>query len=176
MAAARWKLQLARRTTVLHRERETFRPMQYSSIVRAPITASAARRARAASLRVLPPPERQPAQWRARACHVKAGCELEATVRTSHHGLAPKEIGLPKVQYPFMACMPIQPARHGTRARQVRVFRHLPRHSQRSGARASVTRKPAVRWRSQLARRTTVLHGRREASRRCSAIPSCVVR
>ena len=77
-------------------------PMQYSSIVRAPITASAARRARAASLRVLPPPERQPAQWRARACHVKAGCELEATVRTSHHGLEPKEIGLPKVQYHYV--------------------------------------------------------------------------
>ena len=65
-----------------------------------------------------------------------------------------------------------QPAQHGARARQARVFRHLPRHSQRSGARASVTRKPAVRWRSELA----VLHRRREASRRCSALPYRVAR
>ena len=50
------------------------------------------------------------------------------------------------------------------------VFGHLPRHSQRSGARASVTRIPAVRWRSQITRRTTVLHRTREASHRCSAL------
>ena len=49
--------------------------------------------------------------------------------------------------------------RSKTRTRQARVFRHLPRDSQRSGARARATRKPAVRClRPQLARRTTVLH------------------
>ena len=82
-------------------------PVQCPFIARRPITASAARRARAASLRVSPPPERQPAQWRSCACHAKAGCALEATARTSHHGLAPKERGLPPVQCPFIARTPI---------------------------------------------------------------------
>ena len=53
------------------------------------------------------------------------------------------------------------------RARHARVFRHLLRDGQRSGACCSrATRNPAVRWRSQLARRTTVLRRKREASRR----------
>ena len=38
-----------------------------------------------------PPPERQPAQWRLRSCHVNAGCALEVIARTSYHGLASKE-------------------------------------------------------------------------------------
>ena len=104
MAAVRWKPQLARRTTVLHRERERDHPpVQYPSIVRKLITASAARRARAASSHDLPPADRQPVQWRTRACHTKADCVLEATARTSHHGLAPKERGFPLVQCPFMS-------------------------------------------------------------------------
>ena len=78
-------------------------PVQCPFIARTPIKASAARRARAASLRVSPPPERQPAQWRSFACHANAGCVMEATARTSHHGLAPKERGLPPVQCPFIA-------------------------------------------------------------------------
>ena len=70
------------------------------------ITSSAARPARTASLRVLPPPETQPAQWRLRACHVNAGCALQVTARTSHNHLAPKERGLPPVQFYFTAQKP----------------------------------------------------------------------
>ena len=63
------------------------------------ITASAARCAHAASLRLFSTLDRHLAQWRARACHAKAGCAvLEAKARTSHHGLAPKGRGLPLVQ------------------------------------------------------------------------------
>ena len=72
--------------------------VQYSSTARGPTTTCAARRARAASLPIPPPPEIQPAQWRLFACHVNAGCALEVTARRSHQGLAPKERGLPPVQ------------------------------------------------------------------------------
>ena len=75
-------------------------PVQCPFIVRKSIATSATRRARTASLRVLPPPDRQPAQWHLRACHVNAGCALEATARASHHGHEPKERGLPPVQCP----------------------------------------------------------------------------
>ena len=81
-------------------------PMQSPSTVRGPITTSAARRARAASLPISPPPERQPAQWRSIACYVNAGCALEVTALSLHHGLAPKERGLPPVQYPSTARKP----------------------------------------------------------------------
>ena len=53
-------------------------PVQCPLMMCKVITTSAARRAHAASLRVSPPPERQPAQWRLFACHVNAGCVLEA--------------------------------------------------------------------------------------------------
>ena len=69
-----------------------------------------------------------------------------------------------------------QLAWHGVHTRQGRVFGQIPRGSQRSGACASVTRQPVVRWRSQLARRTTVLHRMREASRPYRALPCCVDR
>ena len=75
-------------------------PVQCHSIARGPITASTTRRARAASSRVLPPPGKQPAQWRLRVGHARAGCAFEVIARTSHHGLAPKERGLPSVQGP----------------------------------------------------------------------------
>ena len=71
--------------------------VQYSSTARGPTTTFAARRARAASLPIPPPLERQPAQWRLFACHVNAGCELEVRARRSHQGLAPNERGLPPV-------------------------------------------------------------------------------
>ena len=64
--------------------------MQGLSKMRGPIATRVARRACAASLRLTPPPERQPAQWRLFACNANAGCALETTARTSHHGLAPK--------------------------------------------------------------------------------------
>ena len=117
--------------------------------------ASAARREHAASSRVSPPPERQPAQWRWKECHANAGCALEVTARTSHHSLSPKERGLPPALCPFYSAGGDRRQRGTARARQACVFRPIPRHSQRSGACASVvTRKPAVRWRAQLARRT----------------------
>ena len=79
-------------------ERERPAASAVPSTVRKTTTASVARRASAASLRVLPTPERQPTKYRESACHAKAGCVLKATARTSHHGLTPKERGLPLVQ------------------------------------------------------------------------------
>ena len=75
-------------------------PLQGLSKAHGPIEASAVRRAREASFRVTLPSERQPAQCCLFACHANAGCLLEATACTSHHGLAPKDRGLPPVQYP----------------------------------------------------------------------------
>ena len=93
-------------------------PVQCRSVVRRTTISSVARRARAASLRVSPPPERQPAQWRWRACHANAGCTLEATARTSHHGLARKERGLPPVQYHYVvrSTITISAAQHAREA------------------------------------------------------------
>jgi len=142
-------------------------PVQCPFIARRPITISAARRARAATSRVSPPPETHPAQWCSHVGHAKAGCALEGTARTSHHGPASKE------REAFRRCSTLlwcvgrsQPARHGARARQVCVFCHLPKDSQRSGACARATRMPAARWRPKLARRTTALRRKREAFRR----------
>ena len=59
-------------------------PVQYPSLLRGPIMISAAQRAHAAIWRILPTPERQPAQWRVRECHMKADCVLEATARTTN--------------------------------------------------------------------------------------------
>ena len=197
------------------------------------------RGAHAACLRVSPPPERQPPQWRLRVCHANAGCVLEVTARTSYHGLAPKERGLPLAMCPpivrrpittsaarralgklacfatsretatvvALACVPREcrlrvrahsshlaprscaererpsagdmPShstwadrnQRGTaRMRQARVFRHLPRDSHRSGTCVCATRMPATRWRSQFARRITVLCRKRDSSRRCGVL------
>ena len=107
-------------------------------------TTRAARRARMASLRVLPPPERQPEQWPLHPCHANAGSAMEVTARTSHHGLARKQRGLSPVQHSSKSRKHVAAGRHGARARQARVLCHFPRHSQRSCARASVTHKPAA--------------------------------
>ena len=69
-------------------------------IVRKPISTSASRHARAMVAYFANSCERQPPQWRLRACHANAGYALEVTARTSRHGLAPKETGLSPVQYP----------------------------------------------------------------------------
>ena len=53
-------------------------------------------------LACLQPCERQPAQWRLFACHANASCMLEATALASHHGLAPKERGLPPTKCRFV--------------------------------------------------------------------------
>ena len=85
-------------------------------------------------LACLPPRERQPAQWRLRVGHANVGCVLEVTARTSHHGLAKrKEASCQCSTLPYSVGRS-QPARHGARARQARVFCHLPRDSKRSGA------------------------------------------
>ena len=116
--ATRWRVQLARRTTVLHRRKEVFRRCSAPSWhVRRSQSARHGTRARQARM-FLPPPERQPPQWRLRVGHTNAGCPLEVTACTSHHGLAPKERGLPPVQRPFMARTPISAsaARHARAA------------------------------------------------------------
>ena len=106
------------------------------------ITSSAARPARTASLRVLPPPETQPAQWRLRACHVNAGCALQVTARTSHNHLAPKERGLPPVQFYFTAQKPTATS--------------AARRARAASSRVSPTpeRQPA-QWRLQVCRANT---------------------
>ena len=109
-------------------------PVQGLSMIRVTITTSVARRTRAASLRVTPPPKRQPVQWRLFACNANAGCVLEATARTSHHGLAPKDRGLPLAKCQFMAHRPNKTSAARCTPTQARVCRHLPRDSQRSGA------------------------------------------
>ena len=76
--------------------------MRGLSMMRGSITSSPARSARAASLRLTPPPKRKPAQWRLFACNANAGCALEATAHTSHHGLAPKDSGLPLAKCYFV--------------------------------------------------------------------------
>ena len=87
--------------------------VQCSFIARESIAASQARRTRAVSSRVSPPPETQPAQWRSRVDHAKTGNALEVTARTSHHGPAREDRGLPPVQCPSVARDPIaaSPAR-----------------------------------------------------------------
>ena len=126
---------------------------------------------RSARLRVLPPPERQPAQWRLFACHVNAGCVLEATARTSHYGLEPKERGLPPVQCPVLPRMPtVASAARRVRAASSRVLSIPEGQPAQWRARTSVTRMSAARRRPQLARRTMVLHRRRDASCRCSVL------
>ena len=82
-------------------KKEGFPPVQCPFNGPGSTATSATRRARSASLRALPSPERQAAQWRARACHAKSGCALEAADGTSHYGLAPKESDLSPVQCLF---------------------------------------------------------------------------
>ena len=101
--AARWSSQLARRTTVFLRKGRGLSPMQCPFIALRAIAASATRRSRAISLRAFPPLERQHAQWRSRVGHANAGCVTEVKARTSHHGLARKERGLPPVQCSFIS-------------------------------------------------------------------------
>ena len=82
-------------------------PVQCPLMVRRPITASAARRARAASSCVLSPPETHPTMGRSRVGYTKAGCVLEVLARTSSHGLARGKRGLPPVRCYSIARRPI---------------------------------------------------------------------
>ena len=83
------------------------------------VTISAVRRACAASSGVFTPPEIQPVQWRSCIGHAKAGCVLEVTARTSHHGLTPKNRGYSPVQCPSISHNPtaISVARHAWRGK-----------------------------------------------------------
>ena len=65
-------------------------------------TTSAARRARVASTRAAPTPERQQAQWRARAFSTRNPAVLEAAGGTSHYGLAPNEKDVSPVRWTCM--------------------------------------------------------------------------
>ena len=163
LPAVRCRSQLARRTMVLHRSIEAARRCGTLLISRRPIATSAERRARTPSSSVLPPTERPPAQWRLFACHANAGCALEVTDCTSHHGLAPRKEPARRCSSLSWCVVQSRSARHGAHTRQARDFRHQPEDSQRSDARARATRMPGARWRSQLARRTTVLRRKREA-------------
>ena len=132
-------------------------------------TTSAARRARFASARAAPPPHRQRAQWRSRARHAKAGCVLKAAAGTAHHGLAPMEKDASPVSWPCVGCkLTTTSAAWRARVAGARAAPRLERQREQWRARVRATRKPAVCWRPQLARRTTVLRRWREASRRCS--------
>ena len=144
-------------------------PMLCPFVGYGPATANVACLARAASSRAAPPPKRQRAQWCARRLPRESRLrKVEVAAGTSHHSLAPKGRGLPPAQCTDMGYESIAAsATWRARAASSRA-RVLPRDRQRSGARARATRKPAVRWRPQTARRTAVLHRRREASRRCS--------
>ena len=97
MPGARWRPQLARHTTALRRKREVF-CWQSGTLWRIKRSQPARHAARAASSRVSPPPERQPAQWCLFTCHAKAGCAMEVTAGTSHHGLTLNIRGLSPVQ------------------------------------------------------------------------------
>ena len=99
---------------------------------------------------------------------------LEAAAGTSQHGLAPLERSLSPVRWPCME-LKATTTNAGPRAR---VASTCPPDRQRAQWRARVraTRKPAVCWRPQLARRSTVLQRWREASRRCGGLVWCIRR
>ena len=82
-------------------------PVQCPFVVHMPATTSAVRRASPSSSRVAPPPERQREQWRACACHAKAGWFLKAVADMSHHSRVPKERGLSPAPCPFVVYGPI---------------------------------------------------------------------
>ena len=108
---------------------------------------------------------------RLRARHPKACCVLEAGAGTSQHGLAPMERGLLMVRYRCIVRDPITTsAARRARVASVRAALRLERQLAQWRARASATRKPALRWRPQVARRSTVLRQSKEASRRRSAL------
>ena len=65
-------------------------------------TTSATRRARAASARDAPPPERCKRSGAIACAHTRKWAVLEAAAGTSEHGVAPKERGHSLVQWPFI--------------------------------------------------------------------------
>ena len=150
--------------------------MHWPFIGHEPTTTSAARRAHAASSRAAPPPEIERAQWRARACHVDAGSFFEATAGTSYHGRAPKERGFRLLQWAFAVRGPTTTNAARRAQQQSRMLRLHLRDTERIGALAHATRKPAHFGRLHLARLTTTSRRRREPSRRWSGCLWCVER
>ena len=105
--------------------------------------AGASQRARAASARAAPPPQREAAQWRTSALHAQAGSRSGAAAGTWEHGLAPKKGGPSLVQCPSIGHGATTAGACSARARQARVLRLLPTERQRSGAEVRYTHKPA---------------------------------
>ena len=115
--------------------------MQCPFIRHGATTASAARRARAASAHAAPPPQREPAQWRTSALHAQAGSRSGR--RSWHVGARPcTEEGRPLARaVPFHRAWSDHSRRGAARAASARVA-PPPRESKRSGAQARYTRKP----------------------------------
>ena len=93
--------------------------------------------------------------------------------RTSSHGLTPAKRGLSMIHRPFVA-YGATITHAARRARTANAHAVPPPERQRAKwhARASHPKYGCAKKRPQLARQTTVLHQRREDSRRCSALPS----
>ena len=132
-------------------------------------TTSATRRARAASARDAPPPERCKRSGAIACAHTRKWAVLEAAAGTSEHGVAPKERGHSLVQWPFIGCKPITTSA-ARRTRAASAHSAPPPERERERARSGAiacahTRKPAACWRSWLARQSTVLYRRVEAAR-----------
>ena len=120
--------------------------VQWSLTMRELITTSAARHARVAGARAAPPPERQPAQRRARAFYVTrkpAVCWMEAAADTSQHSLAQNGRGLSLVQWPSVAHRPTTTiAARRARVASARAAPPPKRQPAQRRACAFVTRKP----------------------------------
>ena len=80
---------------------------------------------------------------------------------------APKSPSSSTRRTPPTSAAPCDAAASGMRA----CSSPTARTAHRTRACARATQMPAERWKSQLARRTTVLHRKREASRRCGTLP-----
>ena len=103
----------------------------------------AARARKARVLRLLPKSER--AQWRARARYAKVGCANRRPQLTRHITVLNRRRKASRWCSALLSCTERpQPALHDARVRQARVLRLLNRESQRSGASASATLKPAA--------------------------------
>ena len=134
-------------------------------------TASAARRARAASARAAPPPHGQAAQWRTPALHAQAGSRSGR--RSWHVGARPcPDEGRSLARaVPFHMLWGDQSRRSSRRAHAASARPAPPPERQAARWRTRATRANRLaKWRPQLACGSTALHRRREVSRWCSAL------
>ena len=152
----------------------SFSLVQCPSMVHGPIAASAVRRAHATSARAAPPPQREPAQWRASALHAQATSRSEG--QGWHVGARPctEEGRLLARAVPFHGAWSDYRQRGATRVCNKRgCCASFPEIA------SSVARKCATRashppkCKPELTRKSTASHRRRAASRSCSALPWC---